>query len=379
MRNIKRRRMIMKNSNKFLLAAGLMFILLWVASSGLGEEAAKALKGKVYSLEKPNLNLSQRFDWAWKEFKSMKKGEYYLTGYSFESRHKVNIHGDCYKSTDSHRVKLKEDEIVIDRKGEVRKHFSMDEGTEVVGLIFLHKISKKSAPIIDADIIDLDNTYEFEETPLFWLGNVNSDESVVFLEDLIKDGNHELQKKVVFVGSLHNSPKVYDFLKGVALGNYRYKVKKNAIFWLGTLEDKKSVDYLKDISKQVKDIELKKQVVFAFQMSDEKEAIAELVRIAKADESREVRKNAIFWLGQKASKECVKALKEVVEESEDVDLKNRAVFAISQLPPDTAVPMLIDIAKTNKSPSVRKKAIFWLGQTGDEQALKFFEEILLKK
>jgi len=371
--------MIMKNINKWLLAAGLVFILLWVASSGLGEEAAKALKGKIYYLEKPDLSLSQRFDWAWKEFQSLKKGEYYLTGYSFESRKKVNIYSDCYKLTDSYRIKLKEDEIVINRKGKAGKHFSTDEGTEIVGIIFLHKISKKSAPIIDADIIDLDNTYEFNDTPLFWLGSVDSDKSISFLENMIEDRNYELQNKVVFVGSLHNSLKVYDFLKGVALGNYRYKVRKNAIFWLGTLEDKKSVDYLKDISKQVKDTELRKQVVFAFQMSDEKESIAELIRMVKADESREVRKNAIFWLGQKASKECVKALKEVVEESEDVDLKNKAVFAISQLPHDKAVPMLIDIAKTNKSPSVRKKAIFWLGQTGDEKALKFFEEILLKK
>jgi hypothetical protein len=41
--------------------------------------------------------------------------------------------------------------------------------------------------------------------------------------------------------------------------------------------------------------------------------------------------------------------------------------------------MLIDIAKGNASPSVRKKAIFWLGQSGDEAALRFFEDILLKK
>jgi HEAT repeat protein len=43
------------------------------------------------------------------------------------------------------------------------------------------------------------------------------------------------------------------------------------------------------------------------------------------------------------------------------------------------VPILINIAKTNKSPSVRKQAIFWLGQEDSEEALKFFEEILLKK
>ena len=369
----------MKNTNKYLLATGTIFILLWVVSSGYGEEAVNALKGKVHYLQKPNLPLSQRFEWARNEFKSLRKGEYYLAGYSFESRNKVNIHGNCYELTDSYRVKLKDDEITISRKGEAGKHFKMDEGTESVGIIFLHKISKKSVLIIDADIIDFDNTYEFKEIPLFWLGSVDSKESLSFLEHTIEDGNCELQKKVVFVGSLHNSPRVYDFLKNVALGNYRNKVRENAIFWLGTLEDKKSIKYLKDISKKVKNTELMEQIVFALQMSDEKEAIAELIRMAKMDENREVRENAIFWLGQKASKECVKALKEVVEESEDVDLKSKAVFAISQFPHDKAVPMLIDIAKTNKSPSVRKKAIFWLGQTGDEQALKFFEEILFKK
>jgi len=60
-------------------------------------------------------------------------------------------------------------------------------------------------------------------------------------------------------------------------------------------------------------------------------------------------------------------------------VKKSAVFAISQLPAEKGVPMLIDIAKTNKSPSVRKNAIFWLGQKDSREALKFFEEILLKK
>ncbi len=69
----------------------------------------------------------------------------------------------------------------------------------------------------------------------------------------------------------------------------------------------------------------------------------------------------------------------MVEESEDVDVKKSAVFAISQLPKEKAVPILIDIARTNKSPSVRKNAIFWLGQKDSDEALKFFEEILLKK
>ena len=65
--------------------------------------------------------------------------------------------------------------------------------------------------------------------------------------------------------------------------------------------------------------------------------------------------------------------------SDDVEMKKQAVFAISQLKHKDSVPMLIDIAKTNKSAEVRKNAMFWLGQTGDDRAIKFFEEILLKK
>jgi len=93
-----------------------------------------------------------------------------------------------------------------------------------------------------------------------------------------------------------------------------------------------------------------------------------------------VRRQSIFWLGQKASEESVKALKAIVDDSdEETKVKESAVFAISQLPTDRAVPMLIKIARSNNNPKVRENAIFWIGQKDDEAALKFFEEILLKK
>lgn len=374
---------MMKKMNKSILVVGFISLLIWAVSFAHGEDIAKSLKGKVHFQDQPNLSLAKRLDLARKEFQSMKKGEHYLTGYSFEGRHKVRIGRNCHKLTDSYRIRLKNNEICISRatqeKEKTREHLDIENGPESLGVIFLNKISKNKADIIDAHLIDFDNTYEFQEAPLFWLGNVESDEGISFLADLIEDGSYELQNDLVFLCSLHNSPKVYGILKGIALGKYETKIGKNAIFWLGTLKDKKSIDFLKDISKRIKDTELRKQIVFAFQLSDEDEAMAELIRMAKTESNREVRENAVFWLGQKASKECIKALKEVVEESEDIELKGRAVFAISQLPRDKAVPMLIDIAKTNQSPSVRKKAMFWLGQTGDERALKFFEEILLKK
>ena len=40
---------------------------------------------------------------------------------------------------------------------------------------------------------------------------------------------------------------------------------------------------------------------------------------------------------------------------------------------------LIDIARSNRNPAVRKQAMFWLGQSNDPRAVKFFEDVLLKR
>jgi HEAT repeat protein len=185
---------------------------------------------------------------------------------------------------------------------------------------------------------------------------------------------------MIFAISLHDTPEVLPFLKATALGRYDTDIRKSAIFWIGNMEGPESFHSLQDIAGRIRGTELRKHVVFAYSLNNEEGAVEEMIRIARSEPDREVRKNAIFWLGQKASAKAVKLLTGVVEEEdEDDDIKTSAVFAISQLPKDQSVPLLISIAKTNESASVRKNAIFWLGQTGEEEALEFFEEILLKK
>ncbi|MFB0564132.1 MAG: HEAT repeat domain-containing protein [Candidatus Aminicenantaceae bacterium] len=373
----------MKKIKNSLRILALISISVFVVSSLGGEETTKFLKGKVYSIDKPNLSLEKKLELAQKEFKSLKEGEYFFAGYSFLSRNKVTIHSDDRILTESYRVKNKDGEIVISkpnrRKSKTLSLSDEEKGKKEAGIFFLYKISGNKGKVTDFDIIDLDDSYEFKENPVYWLGQAKTEESIRFLEGLFDSGDYRIQKKSVFVISLHNSPRTYDFLKRAAVGNYKNKLRKNAIFWLGNYKDSKSLDYLKEIFKKEENTDVKNHIVFALSLSDMREAVVEMIQIAKTESIKKVRKNAIFWLGQKASKESVKALKDVVDESEDVDVKKHAVFSISQLPKDKAVPMLIDIAKSNKSSAVRKNAIFWLGQVGDEEALKFFKEILLKK
>ena len=92
-----------------------------------------------------------------------------------------------------------------------------------------------------------------------------------------------------------------------------------------------------------------------------------------------MRSQALFWLAQKAGKEAIAVIAGAIDNDPDTEVKKKAVFALSQLPKDEGVPKLMDVARTNRNPEVRKQAMFWLGQSHDPRAVKFFEEILLKK
>jgi hypothetical protein len=365
----------------FIGAAVFVLILIWAALPAIGNDTEVALKGKVHYLDKPDLSLAKKMDAAFQEFKKSGSGEAYFTGYAFLSRHEIH-QGNHGEESRPYIISAVGDRIKRKRAFEESggESYTDKEGNEIVGIVLLHKVSGKNPQLTDVELIDLDNSYEFTEMPIYWLGDAKDEESYSYLAQQFESKDPKLQKNILFIISSHVSPKVYDFLYRVSLGDYDLKVRDNAIFWLGNYKDERSFKDLQEIYKKVDESKLKKQIIFALQMSDRQEAVKELIRIAKNDEDRNLRKDAIFWLGQKASEESIKALKDVVNDSdEDTKVKESAVFAISQLPTEKSVPMLIDIARTNKNPKVKKQAIFWLGQKDDEAALKFFEEILIKK
>ena len=334
------------------------------------------LSGKVQAWDQAGPALSARIESAAADVKAKKQGDVFFVAYLFPARHKIRHHG-CGGPDGPFEVAWRDGEIRFEHGGRGQS-WDSDREKAPAGLLALYAAPAKRPQAEDVRLLDPDETYEFKTVPVYWLGRVPVEESLGVLEREFKQGAGDIQKSALFAISAHDSPKAYDFLKEVALGDYRTEVRKNAVFWIGESRDPRTVADLKSILAKSENGGVREQVAFALSRNGSREAIEELLRIAKEDPDRATRKQAIFWLGQKASEEAVRGLKEIVE-GPDEDLKDSAVFAISQLPKDKSVPMLIGIAKDNKSPSVRKKALFWLGQTGSEEALKLFEEILLKK
>jgi len=363
-----------------MLAAVLLAVVL-IPAIGTAEEAN--LKGNVFYLDEQGVSLVQKMELAENKFKKEQKGEIYFTAYIFKSRHEINMYGD-YDQKSPFEVSSRGDEIKIRRDSD-KQGFSMEShkgtrGGEPVGLLVMHRESGRKSEKADMHVLDLDRTYAFDQEPVYWLGDADTEESFHLLEDEFESADSDLKKTITFMLYSHDTPLSYDFLFKTGSGNDSNEVRKNAVFWLGNFKDQKSLALLQKIFLKEGSTEVKKGIVFALNLSDMDEAVEELIRIAKKDSSQEVRKQAVFWLGQKASEKSIEALKGVVkEDDEDTEVRKSAVFAISQLPSEKAVPILIDIARTNKSPSIKKQAIFWLGQKDSDEALKFFEEILLKK
>ncbi len=364
-----------------VMLAALLLAVLLVPVLGTAEEGN--LRGNVFYLDQEGVSLVKKMELAEDKFKKEQKGEVYFTAHIFQSRYEIDIHGG-YDLKNPLEVSSRGDDIRIRRDSD-RDGFSMEShkgssGGEPVGLLVMHRISGRKSEKVDMHVFDLDRIYEFNQEPVYWMGSAETNESFRFLEEEFETADSHLKKTITFMLYSHETPLSYDFLFKAGSGNDSNEVRKNAVFWLGNFKDQKSLSLLQKIFQKEDSTEVKKSIVFALNLSDMDEAVEELIRIAKQDSSQEVRKQAVFWLGQKASKKCIEALKGVVEEDdEDTEVRKSAVFAISQLPSDKAVPILIDIARTNKSPSIKKQAIFWLGQKDSDEALKFFEEILLKK
>jgi len=356
-------------------------LLLWIgAASGAASQAAAAapsfLSGKVTAWEQAGRTLADRIESAAADFKPGKQGDVFFVAYLFPSRHKIR-HNGCGGPEGPFEVLNRGGEIEFEHKGRGERWETKD-GKSPAGLLALYSTAQGSPRAEDVRLVDPEEIYEFKTGPVYWLGSVSAEDSLGVLEKEFERGVAEVQESGLFAISAHDSPKAYDFLKAVALGSFRSEVRKNAVFWIGESKDLRTVADLKSILAKSGDDEVREQVVFALNINGGREAIEELLRLAKGGPDRGIREKAIFWLGQKASEEAVRGLKEIVE-GPDEDVKESAVFAISQLPKQKSVPMLIDIAKANKNPSVRKKALFWLGLTGSEEAVKLFEEILLKK
>ena len=225
-----------------------------------------------------------------------------------------------------------------------------------------------------------DRYIEIRKSAAFWLGQIPEETSLRALVRLFeKEETLEMKENLVFAMGQHESKEAVGQLAKIAYDEKKLRLREKAVFWLGQVDGEESLDVLVDLLSQTRETKLKEKIVFSLSQHDSDRSASVLIDLAKNERNREVRKKAIFWLGQLAGRKTLQVLGDIVEDDDETEIKTKAVFAISQhQDTDLAFDMLMNIAKNNPNPHVRKKAIFWMGQIGDDRAVDFFKDILIK-
>jgi HEAT repeat protein len=218
-----------------------------------------------------------------------------------------------------------------------------------------------------------------------WLSDVKTDDSVAWLASLVSaapdtgDGRDRVAKTAMTAIALHNAPAADRMLESFVAPTRPEWLRRDTAFWLGSTRGEAGVRLLTRMLAQDPSDKVREQVTFALSVSRVPSALTTLIATARDDKSTKVRGQALFWLAQKAGKEAIATISGAIDNDPETEVKKKAVFALSQLPKDEGVPKLMEVARNNRNPEVRKQAMFWLGQSHDPRAVKFFEDILLKK
>jgi len=343
-------------------------------------------------------NLSSRMDAAVKFGRAASAR--YWTAYAFDVRPGVSVDVDWNgKRTSVDGVNISFDPINTGARE-----------TRNLGVFLLRE--PNDAAVTRVEVYNLDRAREYSGYRVYWLARASNEESLNLLRALVEgQQTPKVSEHATMAIALHDDSRVAGMLKNFVRQSSVEKARTSAVFWLGQIggetpfladlvrnesesrevrkqaafaigisKDSAAISTLQSLYPSITQRDVKNQIIFAVSINEDKDASVNfLIDVAGKDADRESRKQAIFWLGQKAGERSLGALKDTVDSSDaDTEIQKQAVFAISQRSKDESVPLLIKIAKTHSNAAVRKQAIFWLGQTGDERAVDFFKEILLK-
>jgi len=221
--------------------------------------------------------------------------------------------------------------------------------------------------------------------PVVWLSDVTPDDSVAWLTSLVLSSPETGERKdrvgktAMAAVALHNAPAADRALESFVAPTRPEWLRGDTAFWLGSTRGEAGARLLTRMIAEDPSDKVRDKVTFGLSVSKTPGALTTLINTAKNDQSRKVRSQALFWLAQRAGREALATISGAIDNDPDTEVKKKAVFALSQMPKDEGVPKLIEVARSNRNPEVRKQAMFWLGQSNDPRAIKFFEDILLKK
>jgi len=355
-----------------MLSKAILSVLLAALLSGLGSIVlAQDQTGRTYSREDfikvEGGSLQEKLDRAIKQFKDSKQGDSLWIAYHFQARDGVSIgpfSGMIYRDEDGIRL----------------THRDNPDGAAV---FFLMDVSGAKPVFARVKTLNLNEPYLFEDRPIYWLGTLETAQSLAQLESIMRADpeNKGIVRGVLRAISAHNSPRVVPLLKEIALKDSSYDIQRSAIANLARVPAKESLDALDELFNNLGSTSLKQEIIRAYaQTGDriaEKRVLDRLTAIAKSEEKREVRAEAVRRLASFRGDAVVDRLFDIYDRSNDRDLKLEIIRHLSPREgrDDRVLPKLISLAKRDADPEMQREAVRRLASTSGDEHLGALIEI----
>ncbi len=321
----------------------------------------------------PSRSLPERWQWAVAEARPVKKG--FWIGFSFDRMMPENeFIGTYYSDTDQRKSLL---ELLTGQKALSNRSHS--DRLVLKELAILFKIDSPSR-IRSVRISHLNLFVPLEGRPLFWLGRVEPEQSIPWLEklyDFIPD--EEAKKDLIYAISAQQKPALTIPFLQRALAEKSSEIRAEAAICLALQNDPGTLPTLKSLVEKDVSKEVIENAMAGISEMKLPAATQMLIDWTDTKYRREIRMTALVHLTEVASEKTVNTLRNVAYNDGDTEVQKQALYALSDMEGDQGLTEIIRIAKSHPNPEVRKQAIYLLGDSEDPRARQAIVEIVTSK
>jgi hypothetical protein len=224
-------------------------------------------------------SLNDKIDRAVKQFKGSRQGDTVWLAYHFPPREDAYVgmfSGVYYRDSDGVKLERKED-------------------PSQVAVFLLTDASGSQPKFTKVKTFNLAEPYVFENRPVYWLGNVDANQSIAVIESAMRADlqNRDLTRGALRAISVHNSPRSIPLLKDVAAKETDVELQRAAVSNLSRIKTQDGLDALSDLYDNAGSDTLKEEIIAGIARNESRKATDKLLAIAKNDPNPKMRQRAI--------------------------------------------------------------------------------------
>ena len=211
---------------------------------------------------------------------------------------------------------------------------------------------------------------DLTELPVFWLGGVETAESLERVDDLYsRASTTDLKKDLLATIAIHDdSVRVVAWLERRLAGADADEIRADAAEWLARHPIDAALVALDRTARTDRSSRVRQEAAEALGDLNMPKATDTLISLARTAQDVDVRREAVEALGARADLRASDALGDIARQDPNRDVKREAVETLGDYDDQRGVPLLLDIARTHPEKDVRQEAIETLGDVLPSEA-----------